>query len=227
MARLTYATLTRDPGLDHIRKSLYDRALLDIRCAVDSGQERLARLAFVGMAAWLDTVARLAAPRTNESGADAIRRFVSAYMPEWRGRDRVLYRAFRCALLHEYGTGGVELTRERPDAHGRSDRLSGSVVIDIEALAGELEAAWWRFYDACRTDPALLREVGRRSRGLLTATPVPFAHLGAPQSAREAPATRTYAGTVSASVAGWLLQASPTGAEDPSHGGRAPPNIID
>ena len=27
MARLTYATLTRDPGLDHIRKSLYDRAV--------------------------------------------------------------------------------------------------------------------------------------------------------------------------------------------------------
>ena len=96
-----------DPALDRIRKSLYDRALLDIRCAVDSGQDRLARLAFVGMAAWLDTAARLAGPRTNESGAEAIRRFVSAYMPEWRGRDRLLDRAFRCALLHEYGAGGV------------------------------------------------------------------------------------------------------------------------
>ena len=226
MPRVTYGALTRDPGLDRIRKSLYDRALLDIRCAVDSGQDRLARLAFVGMAAWLDTVARLAAPRTSEHGADAIRRFVSAYMPEWRGRDRLLYRAFRCALLHEYGTGGVELVRERPDEHGRANGPAGSVVIDLEALAGELEAAWWRFYDACRTDPALLREVGRRSRGLLTATPLPFAHLALSPNGREAP-TRAYAGALAAGTAGWLLQATPSGADDPSHGGTAPPSIID
>ncbi len=147
-------------------------------------------------------------------------------MPEWRGRDRLLNRAFRCALLHEYGAGGVELTRERPDAHGRTDRLSGSVVIDLESLAGELEAAWWRFYDACRTDPELRREVGRRSRGLLTASPVPFAHLGAAPNGRPEPTTRIYAGTLSASAAGWLLQATPTGADDPSHGGTAPPDII-
>ena len=218
--------LSRDPGLDRIRKCLYDQALLDIRCAVDSGQDRLARLALVGMAAWLDTVARLAGPRANEQGADAIRRFVSAYMPEGRGRDRLLYRAFRCALLHEYGPGGVELTRERPDAHGRSDRLSGAVVIDLESLAGELEAAWWRFYDACRTDPDLRREVGRRGRGLLTAIPVPLALRGASPNGRPAPASRTYAGGP-VSAAGWLLQATPTGADDPSHGGKAPLNIID
>ena len=193
---------------------------------MDSGQDRLARLAFVGMAAWLDTVARLAAPRTNESGADAIRRFVSAYMPEWRGgtASSTAPSAARCCT--STGPGGVELTRERPDAHGRTDRLSGSVVIDLESLAGELEAAWWRFYDACRTDPALLREVGRRSRGLLTATPAPVRPPGRCAERPTEPATRTYAGTLSASAAGWLLQATPTGADDPSHGGTAPPDII-
>lgn len=96
-------------GIERIKASLYEWAFEDVKRAA-SPQVALPRLAFIGLASWIDTVSRLYG---GNSGEPAWKKFIRAYLPEEFHDDknvRLLYDGFRCAMSHEYGTRRVAPT---------------------------------------------------------------------------------------------------------------------
>jgi hypothetical protein len=138
----------------------------------DTGQ-RDARLAFIGATAWLDAVAIVAWPRTQptQRGLKPTRKWVNAYMPEWYGQGRSLYVGLRCALLHNYSTQGFALSHgDRARHHKEVELESGErrILVNIESLVDEFEAAWHRFYATCESDRRLRNLVVANGTGLLS-----------------------------------------------------------
>lgn len=163
-----------DP-LDRLHRSLYEWAFADIKRASDT----LPRLAFVGLAAWIDTLAYLVAGR--KDGITRWTAFLRSYLPDYlanNGAER-LYVGLRCRLLHEYGTLDMLLThlpREKVDywLFPEGDTLS------LPVLLTDLEGAYERFRRDLQDNDRLREAVLRRGVGLLTETEF---EIGAAQAA--------------------------------------------
>jgi hypothetical protein len=155
--------------LDRIRKSLGDWALADIKRAA-SQEVDLPRLAFIGLAAWLDTVSYLYAPKPKDKrrkkGLNAWLEFLPRYTRYKSDEEvKLLCDGLRNALLHEYGTRGVALTDARPQHHLKQH---GEVrVLNLDDLVAECEAAFAGFCADIENDDEIRARVLPRSAGLL------------------------------------------------------------
>jgi hypothetical protein len=188
--------------LDHLRRSLVDHALGQIRRAARSDED-LGTLAFVGLAASLDTVARLWAP-SGMNGKDAWMHFVGRYMPQRREHHAILYEGWRCRLLHEYGTGRVILQRGEDSSHFTV--RDGSLVLVLELLIAEAHAALDGMLADAKGNAVLRRRVLSRAQRLLAPLK--------PQIRSDDPLGRVSALAASGSPTGMAGQSTAWGARD-------------
>jgi hypothetical protein len=152
--------------LDRMRESLGGWALADIKAA----SAEFPRLAFIGLAAWLDTISYLYAPqpknKRRKKGLNAWLEFLlryTRYKSEEEGK--LLCDGLRNALLHEYGTRGVALTDANPQHHLMQH---GEVrVLNLDDLVADCEAAFESFCADIENDPEIRARVLPRSAGLL------------------------------------------------------------
>jgi hypothetical protein len=152
--------------LERLRGSLYDWAFADIRRAAESELD-LARLAFVGLASWIDTLSLIFTGGKGQ-GPEAWGRFFSRYVPRYRDPPdaKLLSHGFRNALLHEYGTRQVALTHGRPERHWALD--GGIRTLDLGTLLDEFDAAFESFYADLERDTDLRARALPRISGLLS-----------------------------------------------------------
>jgi hypothetical protein len=131
-------------ALKLIRDSLGWWCLGDIKKAA-TREVDLPRLAFVGLAAWIDTVSLLySGGKQQADGLRAWTAFIanSRYLPNHmrpKREVRRLYDGLRNALLHEYGTRDVALTNgpERRSEHWAL-KYGTIRVLHLESLIGGL-----------------------------------------------------------------------------------------
>jgi hypothetical protein len=154
-------------ALQRLRASLYDWHFSDLKRAA-SPEVDLPRLAFIGLASWIDTVARLYMGKRGDAFS-AWRAFIRAYLPERMHDEREvrrLYDGLRNALSHEYGTRNVLLTHANAHLHWTlvADDLR---FFDLHALLDEFEAAFEKFYADLEAKPDLRARVLPQAQGLL------------------------------------------------------------
>lgn len=180
--------------LAKLQASMYDWHLSDIKAAAESG---LPRLAFLGIAAWLDTIARINVGR-KQSGRNAWRKFIQTYMPPaMRAEEDVkrLYDGLRNALSHEYGTRGVLLTDGKPEQHWQ---LIGSQrVLNLESFIAEIDAGYLALVNELHRDAGLRAIVLPSVDGLLSPVEV---SLPEPPLTHVLPYPPNAAGTFAASA---------------------------
>jgi hypothetical protein len=175
--------------LDRLRASLYDWHFCDLKKAA-SAEVDLPRLAFIGLASWIDTVARLYTGRRLD-GFSAWRAFIRAYLPA-RMHDehevRRLYDGLRNAISHEYGTRNVLLTHAKPQVHWT---LVGNDLrfLDLHTLLDEFEAAFEKFYADLEAKPDLRARVIPEAQGLLAPVQVQVSLLPVVDASLAASAT--------------------------------------
>jgi len=161
-------TASERQALVRLRASLYDWHFCDIKKAA-SAEVDLPRLAFIGLASWIDTVARLYSGRQGH-GFSAWRAFIRAYLPERMHDEREvrrLYDGLRNAISHEYGTRDVLLTHANPHLHWTV--AQGDLrLLDLHALLDEFEVAFEKFYADLETKPDLRARVLPQAQGLLS-----------------------------------------------------------
>jgi hypothetical protein len=211
---MTEPTPTPNAGLRKVHRSLYLWAFGDIQAATaramaiarcetpdphrgdehGEGGQRDARLAFVGAAAWIDTVARLAyrGEADNEEPAKSRKRkskgqlatvtWLKKYLEPWANDADALYLDLRCALLHNYttrniyrqkgeGDDGFGLTHNEAWKHHEPEKQEDGrvlMVIDVDCFVGELEVAWDAFYRHCHADESLAKHVVDKGENLLS-----------------------------------------------------------
>ncbi len=142
-------TGTEREQLDRLYSSLYAPEGL---AAVRETPNALIR--FEALANWIDKVSRLSTGRKTR-GEPAWRHFARKYLAR-QVSDRevhLLYDGVRCKLSHEWGTKDVLLTHEDPDAHWTYEH--GLLVLNLETLMEEYDAAFMAFYEALRSDATL------------------------------------------------------------------------
>lgn len=153
-------------GLQRFRESLYDWHFSDLKKAA-SPEVGLPRLAFIGLASWIDAVARLYAGRKGD-GFSAWRAFIREYLPK-RMHDerdvRRLYDGLRNAMSHEYGTRDVLLTNADPRLHWTL--RGGARILDLAALLDDFERAFEKFYGDLEAKPDLRARVLPHAEALL------------------------------------------------------------
>lgn len=147
-----------------LRQSLEGWALGDVKKAA-SEEVDLPRLAFVGLAAWIDTLTYLRFGK-NKPARDAWAGFFREYLPERTSDSELLRVGLRNKLLHEYGTRDIALTHGEADAHWTTP-IGGLRIVNLDSLISELETAYNRFLVKIEEDPDLRRRVLDRSTGLL------------------------------------------------------------
>lgn len=156
--------------LSRIRASLYDWYFCDIKKAATVG---LPRLAFVGLACWIDAVARLAAGKKG-NGQSAWRAFIQSYLPTSMHAEADVVRlrnGLRDAMSHEYGTRNIALTHNHPEHHWLlSDE--GIRVLNLESLIEDFERAFEKFFAQLESDGQLRAKVLPQSKGLLVPRPL-------------------------------------------------------
>lgn len=163
---MSQMTAKENEQLDRIRQSLGGWALADIRRASVGNP----RLAFIGLASWLDTISYLYAPKPKnkrrKKGLNAWLEFLPRYT-RYKTQEEVelLCDGLRNALLHEYGTRGVALTDANPQHHLMQH---GEVlVLNLDDLVSECEAAFESFCEDIKNDEDVRARVLPRSAGLL------------------------------------------------------------
>lgn len=154
-------------ALERLRASLYEWHFCDLKKAA-TAEVDLPRLAFIGLASWIDTIARLYTGRRGD-GFSAWRAFIREYLPE-RMHDeheiRRLYDGLRNALSHEYGTRDVLLTNAKSWLHWR-DTGHDLRFLDLDALLDEFEEAFEKFYADLQAKPVVRARVLPQAKGLL------------------------------------------------------------
>lgn len=180
--------------IDRLYRSLHDWALNDVRRAA-SPEVALPRLAFVGLAAWLDTVSLLYTGGKHK-GQGAWTAFFKRYLPQYEAEAATLSDGLRNKLLHEYGTRGVALTHASPDSHWTVH--AGLRVLDLHTLIQDCEAAFEEFVADIRRGAELRHRVLLRALGLLA--PVRFEAISA--SASSGLTTLSVPGAIAASATG-------------------------
>jgi len=148
-------------------------ALADVKRAAELG---LPRLAFVGLAAWAETLTLLHTGGKHK-GKGAWRSFARKYLAKVRSDADadVLYVGMRCALSHEYGTRDVALTDGHPEQHRQV--IGGLLMLNLESLIEEFEQAFDTFYDDLLRDAELRRVVLPKTKGLLAPVSASVASL--------------------------------------------------
>jgi hypothetical protein len=168
-------TVNEASTLELLRNSLGGWCLGDIKKAA-SPDVNLPRLAFVGLAAWVDTVAILysGGKKRGKTGLDAWEEFIarSGYLPNRmcsKREVRRLYDGLRNALLHEYGTREVALTSgvDNSDDHWSLMPDTQIRVLHLESLIATFEAAFEQFLSALESDAVLRARVLPAAGGLL------------------------------------------------------------
>lgn len=193
-----------------IQDSLGEWCLGDIKTAATADVD-LPRLAFVGLAAWIDTVSILySGGKKQADGMQAWTAFIadSGYLPNRMRSKREVRRlndGLRNALLHEYGTRGVALTHGPAQRDDHWSLMPGTTirVLHLESLIEDFETAFKRFLAALAGDPALRARVLPAAGGLLAPAnhPRELSSLSPSLSASHSTATRS---TIAASATGPL-----------------------
>jgi hypothetical protein len=185
-------TASERQALKRLQASLYDWHFCDIKKAA-SPEVDLPRLAFLGLASWIDTVARLYSGKQGD-GFSAWRALIRAYLPERMHDEREirrLYHGLRNTISHEYGTRDVLLTHANPHLHWQV--VDGDLrFLDLHALLDEVEVAFEKFYADLEANADLRARVLPHAQGLLAPTQVQV----------QAPLLVAPATTVSASATG-------------------------
>jgi hypothetical protein len=145
-----------------LHRSLYDWAFEDIRRSAES----VPRLAFVGLSAWIDTLAFLVAGK--KSGEERWTTLFRAYLPEYLAHDgaRRLYVGLRCHLLHQYGPLEI-LTHVRPAAQLEPWLFPDGNLLSLPKLLDDFDALYTRFRASVESDERLRSGVLLRGRPLL------------------------------------------------------------
>jgi hypothetical protein len=160
-------TTSERKAMERLRASLYDWYFCDLKKAA-SPEVDLPRLAFVGLASWIDAVARLYGGKKGD-GFSAWRAFIHKYLPDYMHPEhevRRLYDGLRSAMSHEYGTRKVLLTHASAEAHW-SDVGDDLRVLDLHSLLNEFEEAFGKFYAELETNAELRAGVLPLASGLL------------------------------------------------------------
>jgi hypothetical protein len=168
------------------------------------------RLAFIGLASWIDTLAILSTGRKKKN-KPAWRHFLKTYMPAQFHSDAEitrLYEGLRCKLLHEYGTRGVLLTHGSPNDHWACH--DDHRMLNLESLIAEFEAGFECFYADLEKQQALRERVLPHVDGLLTEVIVQVpSHVRSPTlSLGPVLAVRSVSASPTAPLPSWL---TPTG----------------
>jgi hypothetical protein len=128
-------------ALERLRGSLYDWYFSDLKKAASADTE-LWRLAFLGVAGWIDAVARLYTGKSK--GFNAWRDFISKYLPTRMHHEdeiRRMYEELRSALSHNYRTRDVLLAKGVPHLHW-TVAADGARILCLDTLLDDLEVAF-------------------------------------------------------------------------------------
>lgn len=198
--------------LEHLRRSLYEWALGDIKKAA-SPEVNLPVLAFVGLAAWIDTLT-LVFTGGKGQGKLAWTQFIDRYVPEYKGHADDLLDGFRNTLLHEYGTSAVALTHA--DAPGHWAAFGELRLLELNTLIRDFEAGFERYYADLQRDPELWDRASKRIPGLLA--PVTISPAGGAVQAASASTSASYSSGMTTLAMGsptappeWLIKPNPSG----------------
>jgi hypothetical protein len=163
----TNPTVDERRQLDDLYHSLYTWAFMDLRRAREAG---LPRLAFIGLAVWIDTVSKLYTSGKHR-GQNAWGEFIRRYVPKYMNDVRTLCHGLRDLIVHEYGTEGVFLMNEHPGVHWTAIEIGSEEyrLLDLGALLDEFEGGWEAFYAELETSADLRRRVLPKAKGLLAA----------------------------------------------------------